>query len=623
MDLAAGCRTGGSQRRGLALIVGAVICALTVAIASPAQAHTPYTGKAWGLNTHGELGDGSIGGPEECTPFKEACSTSPLTISGLSGVRKVSGGSTHALALLEGGTVVAWGANGSGQLGDGNHEPSGVPVAVCEVGYTGPTPCPSGHLLTGVTNVAAGSEFSLATLANGTVVAWGEIVFAQLGDGATKQSDFPVAVCEIGYSGPVPCPSEHYLKGATAVAAGERFALARLESGKVAAWGQNTLGNGSEAGSNVPVEVSGLSGVTAIAARKVDGYALSGGKVMAWGNNGSGQLGNGTEASSNVPVEVSGLSGVTAIAAGIRHALALLKSSGKVMAWGENDSGELGDETSTGPEMCGVPPTTPCAKKPVEVSGLSGISALSAGLSFSLALRGDRTLAAWGSNSVGELGTGSSLGPEVCGSSFGPCSTKPVEVSKLADAKGIGAGDSSSYAFGPPPTVTKVKPKQGPVNGGTTVTITGTDFFAGTTAVKFGSTNASSFNVESETSITAVSPEEPAGTVDVTVTTGWGTSAISLADHFKFAPTVTNVSPNTGSTAGGTTVTVTGAGFVAGTTATKFRFGTALGKSVNCASTTTCKVASPAHAAGTVDVKATVNKVSSAKKAPADQYTYS
>ena len=161
------------------------------------------------------------------------------------------------------------------------------------------------------------------------------------------------------------------------------------------------------------------------------------------------------------------------------------------------------------------------------------------------------------------------------------------------------------------------------MNGGTTVTLTGTNFTRAT-AVKFGSTNATSFTVKtvkSVTSITAVSPPETPATVDVTVTTPGGTSAISTKDHFKFVPTVTGLSPNTGSTAGGTSVTITGAGFAPGKTATVFKFGTTKGTSVNCTSTTECIVVAPAHAVGKVDVKATVNKVSSPKE-PADQFTY-
>jgi plastocyanin len=171
------------------------------------------------------------------------------------------------------------------------------------------------------------------------------------------------------------------------------------------------------------------------------------------------------------------------------------------------------------------------------------------------------------------------------------------------------------------PTITKLSPNKGPAAGGTSVTITGTNF-TGATTVKFGSTNATSFKVNSATSITTASPAETAGTVNVTVATPGGTSAISSADHFKFTPTVTKLSPNTGSKAGGTSVTVTGTGFALGTTATTFNFGTTKGTSVNCTSTTTCTVVSRAHAVGTVDVKATVNKVSSPTNRPADQFTY-
>ena len=185
------------------------------------------------------------------------------------------------------------------------------------------------------------------------------------------------------------------------------------------------------------------------------------------------------------------------------------------------------------------------------------------------------------------------------------------------------AADQFTYVpAGPPPTIMKRSPTKGPAAGGTSVTITGTNF-TGVTAVTFGSTNATSFTVNSATSITAVSPAETTGTVDVIVTNPGGTSAISTKDHFTFeAPTVTGLSPSTGSTAGGTEVTVTGSGFGLGTTATALKFGKTPGTSVNCASSTTCTVLAPAAVkAGTVDVRATVSGKTS-KKAPADHFTY-
>jgi hypothetical protein len=84
------------------------------------------------------------------------------------------------------------------------------------------------------------------------------------------------------------------------------------------------------------------------------------------------------------------------------------------------------------------------------------------------------------------------------------------------------------------PTVTGLTPNSGPVTGGTSVTITGTNF-TGATAVKFGTTAAASYTVTSATSITATSPAHALGAVDVTVTAPSGTSTTTAADQFTFA----------------------------------------------------------------------------------------
>jgi hypothetical protein len=170
------------------------------------------------------------------------------------------------------------------------------------------------------------------------------------------------------------------------------------------------------------------------------------------------------------------------------------------------------------------------------------------------------------------------------------------------------------------PTVTKVTPKTGPTTGATSVTVTGTNL-TGATAVKFGATAAAKFTVTSSTSITATAPAHAAGLVDVTVTTAGGTSAISLKDHYKFTALVTNITPTSGPSAGGTTVTVTGSGFALGSAATKVKFGAAASKAVNCTSSTKCTTVSPQHEPGTVHVTAVVNKVKSPQTA-ADQFNY-
>ncbi|MBS0516965.1 MAG: IPT/TIG domain-containing protein [Proteobacteria bacterium] len=178
---------------------------------------------------------------------------------------------------------------------------------------------------------------------------------------------------------------------------------------------------------------------------------------------------------------------------------------------------------------------------------------------------------------------------------------------------------TGNLAATPAPTVTSIAPTSGPTAGGTTVTITGTNF-TGATAVKFGTVSALPFTVIGSTQITVTAPAGAAGMVDVTVTTAGGTSATSAADQYTYvaAPTVTSIAPTSGPTAGGTTVTITGTNFT-GTTAVKFGATNATSFTVNSATQITATAA--AGAAGMVDVTVTTAGGTSATSA-ADQYTY-
>jgi hypothetical protein len=172
----------------------------------------------------------------------------------------------------------------------------------------------------------------------------------------------------------------------------------------------------------------------------------------------------------------------------------------------------------------------------------------------------------------------------------------------------------------PVPAVTGVSPTSGPTAGGTSVAITGTGF-TGATAVQFGGTAATSFTVNSDTSVTATAPAGQAGVADVTVTTAGGTSATSAADQFTYTapppppPTVTNVSPGSGPA--GTTVTVTGANL---TGATEVDFGSGNKASFTVSNSTTLTATAPAGS-GTVDVTITTPGGTSATSS-ADQFTY-
>jgi alpha-tubulin suppressor-like RCC1 family protein len=378
---------------------------------------------AWG---HGELGELGTGEENPTNTLPKAvcavgvvgpCPTGPY----LTGVTAVAAGGDRSLALLSGGTVVAWGFNTDGELGNGEKiagpekchtyfQCSRTPVHVCAVGTVGT--CPSGPYLSNVTAIASSEGASLALLSNGTVAAWGLDNNGELGNGSTADTPDPVLVCAVGTVGS--CPSGPYLSNVTAVADGDNHSLALLSNGTVAAWGYNAqgeLGDGTKTSTETPVLVCALasagacpsgpylSNVTAIEGEAESNLALlSNATVAAWGANVIGELGNGTTTESEVPVLVcavgpsapcpSGpyLGTATGVAAGNTHSVAVV-GGGEVASWGEDILGELGDGVSTTESdvpvlACAVGASGPCPSGPY----LTGVSAVSAGSRHSLAL---------------------------------------------------------------------------------------------------------------------------------------------------------------------------------------------------------------------------------------------
>ncbi|MGA2530952.1 MAG: IPT/TIG domain-containing protein [Acidimicrobiales bacterium] len=172
------------------------------------------------------------------------------------------------------------------------------------------------------------------------------------------------------------------------------------------------------------------------------------------------------------------------------------------------------------------------------------------------------------------------------------------------------------------PTVAHITPNGGRLGGGAVVTVTGTGFVAGATKIAFGSSAGTAVSCPSKTSCTAKSPVRTAGAVNVTVSTPGGTSASTTATRFGYdrVPTISRITPSTGRTAGGTVVTITGVGFVAGSTTVMF--GSKAGTHVSCTSTTSCKATSSAGKAGAVALTVTTPGGTSSKVA-ADKFTYS
>ena len=294
------------------------------------------------------------------------------------------------------GTVQAWGDASFAQLGNG---------------YNQSRPQPS--LGSGVTQIAGGADHTIALKNDGTVWTWGYNGFGQLGNGTTIDSSIPIQV-----SG---------LSGITAVAAGYSHSLALKNDGTVWAWGYNgagQLGDGATTNSSFPVQVSNLFGVMAIAGGELHSLALkSDGTVRAWGDNRFGQLGNGSTSASAVPVQVSNLTGVSAVACSADHTLAL-RNDGTVWAWGNNDAGQLGNGTTTNSSV------------PIQVSNLFGVTAVAAGGFHSLARKNDGSVWAWGYNVDGELGNGTTTGSSV-----------PIQIGSLAGIAAISSGRYHNLAL--------------------------------------------------------------------------------------------------------------------------------------------------------------------------------
>lgn len=325
------------------------------------------TVKCWGLNNNGQVGNGSNA---------VGVVSRPVRVIGLGGVATVAAGDNHSCALLKVGTVKCWGLNDAGELGDGTTTNAAVPVDVKAVGGRG--------LLGGVTAIAAGQDHSCALLRAGTVVCWGQNQYGVLGNGTSKDATTPVTVtglthvsaistgnqdsCALtevgtvkcwGYNddgelgdgitnGPQSCAFGDFdascsttpvtvksVKSAAAVSVRSNSVCALLTIGTVTCWGVT------------PTSVSGLSGATAISSGgapygQYTCVLLKTGTAKCWGYNQDGELGNGTQNSTTVPVSVARLTHATTIAAGGDFTCARL-ADGHTECWGSNGYGQLGN----------------------------------------------------------------------------------------------------------------------------------------------------------------------------------------------------------------------------------------------------------------------------------------
>jgi alpha-tubulin suppressor-like RCC1 family protein len=256
-------------------------------------------------------------------------------LTALKGAITISGHGEGTFAVMADGRVLAWGSNANGMLGITSRaelEATARPRA--------PGPMPTATLtMPRIVDVAAGAKHVLALAADGTVYTWGNGQLGQLGIGALPVINFKTRTPEPMPYVPFPMQVPG-LDVVTAIAAANNFSLALRTDGTVQAWGDNVygqLGDGTLETRTRPVTVNGIRNALAVAAGlDFTAALLTDGTVMTWGwgNGAFGRPGLARHGANPTPMLVPGVSGATAIAAGGQHMLALTTGR-KVLSWGE------------------------------------------------------------------------------------------------------------------------------------------------------------------------------------------------------------------------------------------------------------------------------------------------
>ena len=378
------------------------------------------TVRCFGNNLYGELGDQTVF--NRATPAPVYAFPCVPTSCGASGVgegslpngcgvelqcgttlSRIGAGSGFSCALGAGGTVECWGRNQSGQLGDGTNIGRNYPARVLNVA--------------GARSVVAGEAHACALFDDGSVGCWGQNNSGQLGDGTNEASAEPVPVSGIFE--------------AVEIAAGRQHTCARLRDGTVRCWGLNSsyqLGDGTTTARWTPVPMNGLTshqGVISVTA----GYAhtcvlLAGGMVRCVGGGGSGQMGDGGTSNRSAPVAAGTLSDAVMVRAGSMgdHTCAL-RANGQLLCWGRGANGQIGDGGTANRTV----PT---------VVALSGVVDLDLGYRHTCARLSGGGMRCWGLNGSGQLGDGSVTQR-----------TTPVTVSSVSGASDLATGNGHSCAL--------------------------------------------------------------------------------------------------------------------------------------------------------------------------------
>lgn len=319
------------------------------------------TVRCWGSGAHAQLGNGSFG--------EFLISSVPVTVTGLSDAVSISAGGIHTCAVRSTGGVVCWGGNGNGQLGDGTTGNADrvrtTPVAVSGI--------------FGATKVAASDSASCALLVGGSVACWGWGAFGQLGDGTKGDADHNrlTPVSAIG------------LTGVTDLAGGTDHMCASNAGGSVRCWGYNGRGQvgtgATDTKALVPTLVPSLDDAVGVAAGVAHScIRRANGVVGCWGDAQNGQIGDGAEGDANgqrlIPTAASGIGSATVLDAGGRTTCAIVSPS-TVRCWGDDSFGQLGNGRAVGdptesllPIVVGSTPSAPATPTAVAARGSATVS---------------------------------------------------------------------------------------------------------------------------------------------------------------------------------------------------------------------------------------------------------
>jgi len=332
---------------------------------------------AWGDNSTGELGDGTTDGKNQ-----------PVQIGTANDWKKISAGHNFSLAIKNNGTLWAWGYNIYSQLGNGNTTSQSSPV---QIGTA--TDWQSISAAPGKTG-----GHSLAIKTNGTLWAWGNNYYGQLGDGSLSNRNRPV---QIGTA-----------TNWNAICAGSSYSVAIKVTGTLWAWGYNIfsqLGDGTTVDKTEPTQIGTATNWKSINSGYTHNLGIkTDGTLWAWGGGLDGKLGFGNQSTVATPTQVGTDSNWAKTIAGADHSLAL-KTNGTLWSWGKNESGELGLGTNSTTDI----------RVPTQVSTNADKILISAGQDFSQIMNSDGFLYATGVNTLGQLGDGTNtnkntLTPIIC-----------------------------------------------------------------------------------------------------------------------------------------------------------------------------------------------------------------